>query len=457
MRQKILIWLFASFTASNVLGQTPPLPKFQQIKDLALQSDYAYKVTAHLSGNIGPRLSGSQNAECAVQYIADEMRRLGLVVQLEKITVPHWVRGIETGELTNFPGYVPKEKQRIILTAPGGSVATSDGGLTRQLLVVHSFKELETIDKRLIKNKIILFNVAGEYGQCVPYRVSGPSSAARFGASATLVRSVGIVSSKLPHTGITIYNPSAPRIPAAAVTSECAEIIENLAKKGPVTMHLVLTPKTFPDAVSYNVTGDLVGRERPEQIIIVSGHLDSWDLGTGTLDDAVGVAAALDTARILSHIKPRSKKTIRVVAWMGEEFGGVGGKQYTNNPTNDLKNHFAAIECDLGAEHPIELHAAGKPELLAWLNPIRATLQALGVGTLRLTNSTGGAGTDIEPLAQKGVPSFGIIQDKHFYFDYHHTAADTLDKVDPKELQSNVLVMSVLTYTLSEMQRPLPR
>ncbi|HYG83178.1 MAG TPA: PA domain-containing protein, partial [Pyrinomonadaceae bacterium] len=269
------------------------LSELKRLQQAALESDYAYRQTAYLSNNIGPRLSGSLQAQRAVEYVADELRRLGLEVKLEKLMVPHWVRGAETGELVEYPGQAPQTTQKIVLTALGGSVATPAEGLTAEVVVVNDFQELQLLGREKVAGKIVLFNVKFDrqmaaqgyggdaYGQVAGYRVTGASAAARQGAVASLVRSAGGSQNRLAHTGAMSYAEDAPRIPAAAVSSEDADLIVSLAKEGKVRLHLTLTPRQLPDAVSYNVVADLKGSERPEEVVIVSGHLDSWDLGTG--------------------------------------------------------------------------------------------------------------------------------------------------------------------------------
>ena len=478
-----LLTLFAVFSSgllhTHVLAQRPapaPAPAVQyspqfvaeikKVQQAALESDYAYRQLAHLSNNIGPRLSGSAQAQTAVEYVAAELRKLGLEVQLEKVMVPHWVRGEETGALTEYPGMSPATTQKIVLTALGGSVATPNEGLTAEVVVVNNFDELQALGRDRVAGKIVLFNAkfdqqladngfAGPaYGQSVIYRGIGASAAARLGAVAALNRSAGGADYRLPHTGALRYADDAPKIPAAAVTAEDAETMAHLAREGKVRMHLVLTPQTLPDAVSYNVIADLKGSEHPEQIVIASGHLDSWDLGRGAIDDGAGVVVAMQTAQLLKQLNLRPKRTIRIIAWMNEENGTRGARAYAEDHKADLANHFAAIESDLGAGHPLGFYAQGKPELLTLLQPLSTILQSQGAGVTRMVEETG---SDVAPLGEAGVPTFAPIQDARTYFNYHHTAADTLDKVNPKELQENCALVAALAYTLANMPQSLPR
>jgi carboxypeptidase Q len=440
--------------------------EIKQVQQAALTSDYAYARLAYLCNNIGPRLSGSPQAHAAVNYVAAELRKLGLEVKLEKVSVPHWVRGQETGELTEFAGLTPNTTQKIALTALGGSVATPKEGITAEVVVVNNFDELQALGRERVAGKIVLYNAkfdqqladngfAGQaYGQAAIYRGIGASTAARLGAVAALNRSAGGADYRLPHTGALRYADDAPKIPAAAVASEDAEMLAYLGKEGPVKMHLVLTPQTLPDEPSYNVVADLKGSEQPEQIVIVSGHLDSWDLGRGAIDDGAGVVMAMQAAQILKQLGLRPKRTIRVIAWMNEENGLAGGRGYFEAHQAEVANHFAAIEADLGAGHPTGFSASGKPEVLTLLQPLAAILQSQGAGVTRSATDTG---SDIGPLRAAGVPTFDPIQDARTYFNYHHTAADTLDKVNPKELQENCALIAALAYTLANMPQTLPR
>ncbi|MEO8044342.1 MAG: M20/M25/M40 family metallo-hydrolase [Spartobacteria bacterium] len=449
-----------------VLYSLQTLAELEKLQAAALTSDYAYRQVAHLSNNIGPRLSGSAQAQKAVEYVAAELKALGMEVRLEKVMVPHWVRGEETAALVQFPGQAPGTTQKVVLTALGGSVATPPEGLTAEVVVVRDFDELNSLGKEKISGKIVVFNHpfdkrmaaqgrGGEaYGEAVVYRTEAPSAAARLGAVAALIRSVGGASYRLPHTGMTKYADEAPKIPAAAVTEEDAEMIAALAPQGPLRIHLVLTPQNLPDAVSFNVVGDLKGSAYPDQVVIVSGHLDSWDLGTGAIDDGAGVAVAMQAAQLVRQLGLHPKRTIRVVAWMNEENGLQGGKTYAAEHAGEVANHFAAIETDGGANHPLGIYLAGKPALKPMLEPIAKVLRASGAGLLQMRDEVG---ADIDPLAKLGVPNFAPIQDSRFYFNYHHTAADTLDKIDPQELAENAAINAVLAYGLANLEQPLPR
>jgi Zn-dependent M28 family amino/carboxypeptidase len=442
------------------------LGELKRLQQGALNSDYAYRQVAHLANNIGPRLSGSAQAAKAVEYVANELKAIGCEVQLEKVMVPHWVRGEETAALVQFPGQAEDTTQKIVLCALGASVATPPEGITSEVVAVKNFDELKSLDREKVAGKIVLFNYpfdkqmaakgrGGEaYGEAVVYRSDGPSAAARLGAVACLIRSVGGADYRLPHTGQTNYANDAPKIPAAAVTAEDADLIVDLVRQGPVKMKLVLTPQQLPDVESYNVIGDIKGSEDPEQVVIVSGHLDSWDLGTGAIDDGAGVAVSMEAANLIQKLHLKPKRTIRVIAWMNEENGSRGSKQYAKDHEREWGNHFAAMETDLGAGHPLGVNIKGKPEVKQMLAPVAAILQDSGAGILNLVEH---CGADIEPLEKAGVPCFSPIQDSRFYFNYHHTAADTLDKIVPKKLAENSTVVAVAAYALANMEQSLPR
>src|SRR5438094_3701458 len=454
----------ASPSATPAVFSLQTLSELKQLQHAALDSDYAYRQVAHLANNIGPRLSGSAQAAKAVEYVAGELKALGCEVQLEKVMVPHWVRGEETAAVVQFPGQAPLTTQKIVLCALGGSVATSAEGIEAEVIVVKNFDELKSMPRERVAGKIVLFNypfdkqMAAEgrsfqaYGEAVVYRSDGPGAAARHGAVACLIRSVGSADYRLPHTGLTDYATDAPKIPAGAVTAEDADLIANLIRQGQVRMKLVLTPQTLPDVESANVIADIKGSEHPEQMVIVSGHLDSWDLGTGAIDDGAGVAVSMEAANLIQKLRLKPKRTIRVIAWMNEENGEAGSKQYAKDYGKE--NHFAAMETDGGAGHPLGLNIKGKAEVKKMLAPVAAILQQSGAGMLNLVEH---CGADIEPLEKAGVPAFSPIQDSRFYFNYHHTAADTLDKIAPKELAENSAVVAVVAYALANMEQPLPR
>jgi len=443
----------------------PPqlLDQLSAIKAAALDDDYAYRQLAHLTENIGPRPTGSTQAKAAVDYVASQLRQLGLEVQLEEVKVPHWVRGAETAELTDYPGQVPGTTQKIVLTALGGSTATPSEGITADLVVVNNFDELKALGREKVAGKIVLYNeiyddekaAAGlsfvAYGEAVRYRAAGAKAAAEMGAVGSLVRSVGSADFRLPHTGSSY--PAG--IPAGAVSAEDATLMADLSAQGKVRIHLTLTPQKLPDVTGYNVIADLKGTEHPEQIVIVSGHLDSWDLGTGAIDDGAGVVVAMEAAQILQKLHLRPRRTLRVIAWMDEETGGSGSQAYAKNHFSQFPNHVACIESDSGAGHPLGFDVKMPAAAAELLRPVTSVLRSFGATAIQPSAYPPGA--DIALMSEAGVPALGLLQDGRTYFHYHHTAADTLDKVVPSDLRENAAAMAVMGYALASIRDPLPR
>lgn len=437
--------------------------QLQTIRDAALASDYAWHQLEHLTENIGPRPAGSPAAQAAAEYVAAEMRRLGLEVHLEPAQVTHWIRGEEKAQLVEYPGQALETTQRIVLTALSGSSATPADGITADLVVVHRFDELAVLGREKVAGKIVLYNdpyderkaLAGyafeAYGEAVIYRTEGAEAAAALGAVGSLMRSVGGANYRLPHTGYSV--PAG--IPAAALAAEDADLIEHLTAHGRVRMHLTLTPQSLSPVTGYNVVADLKGGEHPEQIVVVSGHLDSWDLGRGAIDDGAGVVISMEAAEVLQRLHLRPRRTLRVIAWMDEENGGGGSKAYAQAHATEMTDHVAAIESDAGAAHPLGFAMNLSPAALGSLRPVLDVLRPLGATVFRPIDRS--PGSDIAPLVEAGVPGIGIIQDGRRYFDYHHTAADTLDKIDPQELKENAATMAVMGYALAATPDPLPR
>lgn len=450
-------------TAAETNPRIPAGAKTQRdvetLRKMSRDSTYGYEQVRFLSNHIGPRLSGSPQAAAAVRYVAQQMRALGLDVRLEPVTVRHWVRGREEAELVRYPGQAEGTTQKILITTLGNTVSTREEGLTAPVLVVDTFKQLDELPADQVKGKIILFNYrfddsaaeAGHweeaYATAVQYRSNGPARAAKKGALAALVRSVGSGRFRLAHTGLTKYEEGAPRIPAGAVPGEDADLISELAKAGPVEIHVVLIPGDLPSVQSYNIIADLKGDETPEQVVIVSGHLDSWDLGTGALDDATGLGVAMDVVRIVKYVCPHPKRTIRFVSWMNEENGVAGGRAYAQDHASELESHIAAIEIDYGDGRPLALNIAGTDERIAPISEILQTIADPIGGVIRLHESPG---TDIEPINEKGVPAISPLQDARHYFDYHHTSADTFDKVRIDEMRRVIEVIALLVYGLAQ-------
>jgi carboxypeptidase Q len=436
-----------------------------RIRDAAMSDPYAYNELMYLTDSIGRRLAGSPQAAVAVRWVAKEMRVIGADVSLEQTTVPHWVRGQESACLTVWPGMTPNTTQKIVITALGNSAATPGTGLVAPVVVVTSFADLQRLGPEAVRGKIVLFDrpfdkeLAAEgrgldaYILNAPYRISGASVAATAGAAAVLVRSLGSEDLRIPHTGVVLYK-SGMKIPAAAITAEDAALIARLAKRGTVVMRLILTPKTLPSTTSYNVIADWKGSDHPEQIVIVSGHLDSWDLGTGAVDDGAGVVTAMETIQLLHSLGIHPRRTIRFVAWMNEENGATGAATYASDHSRDLGSHIAAMESDTGSDHPAGLFFSGSPGLSKYLAPVAQALEPLGADTIEATEDL--PSEDIAPLVEAGVPGITPAQDLRYYFNYHHTAADTLDKVNPRYLAENAAVIAVTAYALADASNPPP-
>jgi carboxypeptidase Q len=445
-RRPLHLFAFA-LLATRAFAQTTP----ETIIQRELATSQAYATLQHLTDDIGQRISGSKGAAAAVKWTTERFRTWGVPVRNEKVTVPHWVRGREEGQL------VSHFRQRIVLTALGGSVATPPRGITAEVVEVTSFDELKSLGRK-VKGKIVFYNNPMDmelvrahrgfeaYGKAVVFRGSGASRAAEYGAVAALIRSVGSASLRTPHTGALRYDPKQPKIPAAAMTAEDAMLVDRLLKKGErVRMHLLLTPRTLPDVESANVIAEIRGRERPDEIVVIGGHLDSWDLGTGAVDDGAGVAMVMETMRLLKEMNLTPKRTIRCVLFMNEENGLNGGRTYFANHKNE--KHVAAIESDAGGAAPTGFRTTLKGDALADIERRAQPLAAIGAAHFESTRETG---ADTSFLIEAGVPGFSLVPEPLHYFDYHHTPADTLDKVDPKELAADSAAVAALAWILAD-------
>ena len=419
--------------------------------DAALVDQGGMEKLSYLCDRIGNRLSGSTALEKAVLWAANQMKQDGLVnVVTPRVKVPHWVRGAESAML------VEPVSKPLTMLGLGGSVATPRKGITAEVVAVSNFEELEKKGRPVVEGKIVLFNVPYEgYGRTVGYRTTGPSRAARLGAVASLVRSVTPVSLQSPHTGALEYSDGAPRIPAAAITIEDAQLIQRLVDAGnSVTVHLEMEAHTLPDADSANVIGEIPGRERPEEIVVIGGHLDSWDVGAGAQDDGTGCITALEAAHIIAKLGLRPRRTLRVVFWTNEENGGAGGEAYHEWARDDVRNHVAAIEMDGGAEKPSGFGLTARGDSQAALTRVREIgklLDRIDAGSIQ----PGGGGADIAPLLRDGVPGLAVRTTGTHYFDWHHTRADTVDKVKIEDLRANIAAMAVMAYVLADMPEPL--
>jgi hypothetical protein len=416
-----------------------------------------------LCDRIGNRVSGSDSLERAINWAAAEMKKAGLEnVQTPPVKIPRWVRGDESAVML-----APVRKQLAILGL-GMSVGTPAAGITADVIAVNTFDQLTALGRDKVAGKIVLFNPSWEgYGQTVIYRTSGASRAARLGAVAVLVRSMTGVSLQTPHTGTLQYLDDVPtKIPAAAITVEDAAMIERLVKRGnQVRVKLSMDAHQDPDVDSHNVIGEIRGREKPEEVVVLGGHIDSWDVGQGANDDGSGIMATFQAVALIKKLGLQPRRTIRVVFWVNEENGGAGGRAYREMIGPAIKNHVAAIEMDGGAEKPVGFGFGGsgegtgpgaRPPTPAAPVSKAAFDRAIEIGKLlepieggRM--SPGGGGSDISPLLAEGVPGFGVQTAGLHYFDWHHTNADTFDKIVPREFQLNVASLAVLTYVLADM------
>ena len=421
----------------------------------ALTDGVALARLTELTDAIGPRMSGSPGAAAAVVWAVEKLKADGITARTERVVVPHWVRGAERGEVIARPGAAAVA---LALTALGGSGATPPEGVTAEVIEARSLAEVRAFGDRA-RGKIVLFQhpmtVASHYGDYGELRTKGPAEAQKAGAVAALVRSLSTASLRTPHTGATMVEAGAPLFPSAALAVEDAELLHRLLQKGPLQLHLVLTPQTLPDAESANVIGEVRGREKPDEIVVIGAHLDSWDLAQGAIDDGAGAAIVLETLRLIAREHPR--RTVRGVLFMNEENGLRGGKAYAQDHAGELGKHVAALEADSGAGRPVSIQVHAGPGAVELLRPWMAPLETLGCDGTAENADAGGA--DISPMAKvtDAVPMVSVRQDSSRYFDVHHSAADTLDKVKPLELAEAVAAFAWTTWALAEMPRSLPR
>ena len=410
----------------------------------ALTSDHAYSRLAHLTDHIGNRLSGSQNLERAIEWAITEMKRDGLDnVRKEKVMVPHWVRGEESLEMLTP---VPRKLQMLGL---GNSVGTPAEGIAADAIVVRSFAELDRLGEQ-VRGKIVVYNAPYvNYGATVQYRLQGASRAARYGAVAALVRSITPVSLQTPHTGAMNYDPNQPKIPVAAVTIEVAEFLQRMNDRGDhPRLLLKMEAKFLPDAESANVIAEIKGSEKPDEIVLISGHFDSWDVGQGAHDDGGGCIVAWETVRLLKELGLKPRRTIRVVLWTNEENGLRGGNAYRDAHRAEIPKHVLAIESDSGVYRPEGFGLAATAPLQVRSNMQEIAKLLLGIGADQIAEDGGGA--DIGPMMREGVVGASLDVDGAHYFDTHHTQADTLDKVNPRELALCVATMAVMAYVVAD-------
>ena len=420
-----------------------------RIIDAALKDSTAWNRLAEMTERFGNRLSGTPALEQTIDWVIARMKEDGLQnVRGEPAMVPVWVRGQESAQM------VRPRVQNLPMLGLGGSIATPPGGITADVLVVGSFSDL-TAKAAQASGKIVLYDVPfTNYGETVQYRARGAVAAAKVGAVGALVRSVTPYSQRTPHTGGMSYDSTVRRIPAAAITVEDAEMIHRLVDRGErVRVTLEMSAKTLPDAPSRNVMGELVGSEKPDEIVVFGGHIDSWDVGRGAMDDGGGVVVAWEAVRLLKRLGLKPKRTIRVVGWTNEENGGRGGQAYRDAHRAEVDKHVLAIESDGGVFKPQGFSFTGSDAAVDMLKQIALLLDRIDAGAM----VKGGGGADIGPIMALGVPGLGLNVDGTKYFWYHHTEADTIDKLDPNEMARCVAAMAVMAYVAADMPETLPR
>ena len=410
----------------------------------ALADRTGWERIAELADTFGPRLSGSASLERSIEWIAERMRRDGFdTVRAEPVMVPHWVRGSESLEI------VTPHPRRIPVLGLGHSVATPEQGVEAEVVVIGSFAELER-RRDEVQGRIVLFNVPfSDYTSTVVYRTDGASRAANAGAVGVLVRSVGPPGLRTLHTGMVRYAVDGPRIPAAAVAVEDARRFQRMIERGQrVTVRLRMNAQMLPDAPSANLIGEVRGRERPEEIVLVGAHLDSWDVGDGVIDDGAGCVAVWEVARILAHLGLRPRRTVRVVLFTNEENGLRGATSYRDVHRAELRDHVLLIETDLGVDAPSGFGISGNDVVREQIAAIASLLKPIGATSVQAA----GGGADIRPSALvSGTPMLSPDVDASDYFVAHHTEADTIERVSPEKMARHIAALAVVTYVVAEM------
>jgi len=430
-------------------------PVADRLISAALADSSAWDRLALLTDKFGNRIAGSQALESAIDWIIAEMKRDGLQnVHGEPVTVSHWVRGAESATL------LKPRQQRLHMIGLGLSVGTPSGGITAPVLVVKSFDDLHAHAAEA-RGKIVLFNVpfaAGDpfagYGNTVVYRGRGAIEAAKVGAVASLIRSVSSASMQNPHTGVMRYDSTINRIPGAALSTEDAEMLARMQARGePVEMTLSMGATRLPDVTSRNVVAEIRGSTQPDQVVVLGGHIDSWDVGQGAMDDGGGAVAAWQALLLMKRLGLTPKRTVRVVLWTSEETGGIGGIAYAKAHAAEAGRHVLAMESDNGAFKPLGYRVTASPEAAARIGEIASLMSSIGATKVQ----TGDPETDVGPLGPLGVPLIGIDVNPDRYFWYHHSEADTMDKLDPREVAECVAAMAVMAYVVADMPGTLPR
>jgi Zn-dependent M28 family amino/carboxypeptidase len=420
--------------------------------ETGLRQQGAYRTLATLL-SVGPRLTGSAQADAAVDLMSRHMRDLGFKnVRTEPTTVSHWVRGgREDGRIiSKRAGTVA-----VPVRALGGSIATPAGGITAGILEVQSFEELREAGEKA-RGKIIFFNrkmdparldTFQSYGEVAGLRHGGAVEAARAGGVAAIVRSLTFEINDDPHTGSMAYETGVPEVPAVSISTRGADRLSDILKADPVARLFIRTsPRSLPPVTSHNVIGELRGSDKPDEIIVVAGHLDSWDLSPGAHDDGAGCAQAIEAVRLIKELGVRPGRTIRVVLFMDEENGGTGGRDYAQSENRKSERHIAAIESDRGGFLPLGMGIGATGAAFDKVKAWEPLFQAIGLQWIR----PGGGGVDIAPLAASGTLMMGLVPDSQRYFDVHHSGVDTIDKVNPRDLELGASALALLAYLLAQ-------
>jgi carboxypeptidase Q len=450
----VCAWLWVSMAAPRAQSASDWLTPYRQnasrlIKE-ATADDFAWQRLAELTDTYGNRLAGSANLDRAIQWAEATMKKDGLDnVRVEPVMVPRWVRGSERATIVDPP------EHPISMLGLGGSIATPAGGVEADVLVVKSFEELSSRSAEA-KGKIVLFNVAyTSYGETVTYRATGAREAARQGAVASLVRAVGPMGLRTPHTGGMQYADDVPKIPTAAIAAEDANRIQRIIDRGRrVRIKLEMEARFEADVRSANVVGEVRGRELPDEIVLVGGHFDSWDVGTGASDDGVGVIVTWEAVRLMKKLGIQPKRTVRVVLFTNEENGLRGGNGYLAAYKEHAAQHILALESDSGVFAPARLGFTGPDAARRIITDIGGLLTPLGLQDI----GPGGGGADIGPIAQAGrVPMMAYQGDSTRYFTIHHTPADTVDRIAPEEVSKAAAAIAAVTYVVADMPDALPK
>ncbi len=447
--------LFALLTAgaSAATITTVPEAAIKQavaLREQALKDGQAYALLESLTTEIGPRLAGGVNDQKARDWAVAQFKALGYdKVWTEPVTYPKWVRRSESAAL------VAPFAQKLAVTALGYSPATPKGGLSATVVLFDSLDALKAASAAEVKGKIVFVNAhmkahrdGHDYGIGSAVRSRGPAIAAELGAAAFVLRSAGTDNHRLPHTGVTQWGDGGKRIPAAAVSAPDADLIAAAARRGqPVQMKLQLDCGVEGEYTGANVIAEMRGREKPDEVVVMGGHLDSWDLGTGAIDDGAGVAIGMATGKLIGSLPQRPKRTIRVVAFANEEAGLFGGKAYAAAHKQEIAQHILGSESDFGSDRIWRLNASVKPEALPAIDAMMQVLAPLGV---ERGDGRGNGGPDLSPIHAEGMAALSLTNDGTRYFDIHHSADDTLDKVDPEQLAQNVAVYVSWAYMAAE-------